>query len=143
MGDFVRPEVVRLALSDGRWIDVKKRLNAGESRKMFARVVTDMTPGEKPKLDPEQVGLTKLVAYLLGWSFTDDDGKPVPFSLAAIDNVDTDLYSEMIKAVDAHEDAQDKAREQAKNVTGRGETASSATLSSPSAAAGVLTGSVS
>jgi hypothetical protein len=110
MGDFVRPEVVRLSLSGNRWIDVKKRLNAGESRKMFARVVKDMTAGEKAQLDPEQVGLTKLVAYVLGWSFTDDEGKPVPFSLSGIDNLDPDVYAEMIKAIDEHIEAQETAR---------------------------------
>ena len=141
MGDFVRPEVVRLPLSGERWIDVKKRLNAGESRKMFARVVKDMPAGATPTLDPEQVGLTKLVAYLLGWSFTDDDGKPVPFSVAALDNVDTDLYAEMIKAVDAHEDAQDVARSAEKNGQSSG-IASSATSSSPSDATGASIGSV-
>jgi hypothetical protein len=140
MGDFVRPEVVRLSLSGGRWIDVKKRLNAGESRKMFARVVKDMTAGEKAQLDPEQVGLTKLVAYVLGWSFTDDDGKPVPFSQGAMDNVDPDLYAEMIQAIDAHIEAQDAARDKEKNKSG-GEKESSAISSSPSDVAGVLIGS--
>jgi hypothetical protein len=115
MGDFVRPEVVRLSLSGNRWIDVKKRLNAGESRKMFARVVKDMTPGEKTTLDPEFVGLTKLLAYVLGWSFTDDDGKPVPFSTGALDNLDPDVYAEMIKAIDSHIEAQDEARSAEKN----------------------------
>jgi hypothetical protein len=114
MGVFVNPDVVRLPLPDGQWIDVKKRLNAGESRKMFARVVKDMEAGTKPKLDPEQVGLTKLIAYLVGWSFADDDGKPVKYSADALDNLDPDVYSEMIKAVDAHEDAQDAAREKEK-----------------------------
>lgn len=124
MGDFVRPEVVRLPLSGGRWIDVKKRLNAGESRKMFARVVKDMPAGGRPMLDPEQVGFTKLVAYVLGWSFTDDSGKPVEFSATALDSVDPDLYAEMIKAVDDHEDAQDAARSAEKNAQGGGSASS-------------------
>lgn len=124
MGDFVRPEVVRLSLSGGRWIDVKKRLNAGESRKMFARVVKDMPAGEKPKLDPEQVGYTKLVAYLVGWSLADDGGKPVAYSADALDAIDPDLYAEMIKAVDAHEDAEDEARSAEKNATRDGAIAS-------------------
>jgi hypothetical protein len=141
MGDFVRPEVVRLPLSGERWIDVKKRLNAGESRKMYARLIKDMPADRSPSLDPEQAGLTKLVAYVLGWSFTDDDGKPVPFSVSALDNLDTDLYAEMVKAVDAHEDAQDAARSAEKNGQSSG-TTSSATSSSPSDSTGVLSGSV-
>jgi hypothetical protein len=112
---FVRPDSVRLPIGDGHWIEVRKRLNAGESRKMFARVVKDMTAGEKAQLDPEQVGLTKLVAYVLGWSFPGLDGKPVPFSVAAMDNLDPDVYAEMIKAIDEHIEAQDAARSAEKN----------------------------
>jgi hypothetical protein len=116
MGEcFVRPDTVRIALSGDHWIDVKKRLNAGESRKMFARVVKDMTPGEKTTLDPEFVGLTKLLAYVVGWSFTGFDGKVVPFSQSAIDDLDPDLYAEMIKAIDQHIEAQDAARSAEKN----------------------------
>lgn len=140
MGDFVRPEVVRLPLSRGRWIDVKKRLNAGESRKMFARVVKEMTAGAKAVLDPEKVGLTQLQSYILGWSFTDDEGHPVPFTVDALDNLDPDLYSEMIKAIEQHEEKQTAEREKEKNGQS-GVTASSATLSSPSVATGVLSGS--
>jgi hypothetical protein len=116
MGEFfVRPDSVRLPIGEGHWIEVRKRLNAGESRKMFARVVKDMTAGEKAQLDPEQVGLTKLVAYVLGWSFTGFDGKPVPFSVAAMDNLDPDIYAEMIKAIDQHIEDQDAARSAEKN----------------------------
>jgi hypothetical protein len=141
MGVFVNPDVVRLPLTEGQWIEVKKRLNAGESRKMFARVVKDMEAGSKPKLDPEQVGLTKLIAYLVNWSFADDSGKPVKYSIEALDSLDPDVYAEMVKAVDAHEDAQEAEREKEKNGIRNGESASSATLPLPSDAAGVLSGS--
>lgn len=181
MGDFVRPEVVRLYLVDvhrraladhrvrmktlkgdeltaatlvipqleinikdaerkGRYIDVKKRLTAGESRKMFAQVVRDMTAGERARLDPERIGVSKLLAYLLAWSLTDDDGHPVPFSPEALDSVDPDVYADMIKAVDWHEEVQDAARSAEKNGPD-GATPSSTTSSLPSVADGVLSGS--
>lgn len=111
---FVKPKTVRLDLSDGDWIEVKRELNAGEHRRVFGRLVKEMTAGEKAKLDPEQIGLTKLVEYIVDWSF-EDGGKPVPVTESAINNLDSDTYAELIKVVDAHEEAIDAEIEQRKN----------------------------
>jgi hypothetical protein len=117
---FVQPDLVRLPLSDGDYIDVKRELNAGEQRRVFSRMVRDMTPGEKLTLKADEVGRTKLSEYIVGWSFTDVDGKPVPVSDSAIDNLDTDTYAELVKAIDAHEEAQNTTREaERKNPSGR------------------------
>jgi len=123
----VQPDVVRLTLSDGDYIDVKKELNAGEERRVWWRLVKTMTPGEKPVLDPEKVGLTKVVEYLVGWSFTDTAGKPVKVSEAALTNLDGETYSEIVKVIDAHDDAVIAEREARKN--GKGDTANSSTTS--------------
>jgi hypothetical protein len=112
---FVQPDIVRLTLSDGDFVDVKKQLNAGEQRRLFAQMMRDMTPGEKVQLIPEQVGRTKVIAYVIGWSFRDADGKPVPVSESAIDNLDTETYQEIVKAIDDHEAKYDALREQEKN----------------------------
>jgi len=130
MADFVEPRAVRLLLSGGRFLDVKERLNAGEMRKVFGRMVKSMVPGEKIQIDPEQVGFTKLAAYIVGWSLTDTNGKAVPVSDAAINNLENDLYTEMIGAVDAHENEQDAKRDLEKNQDG----GTSSVLISPSAA---------
>jgi hypothetical protein len=108
---FVQPDVVRLSLSDGDFIDAKRELNAGEQRRVFSRMVRDMTPGEKLTLKADEVGRTKLSEYIVGWSFTDVDGKPVPVSDSAIDNLDTDTYAELVKAIDEHEAAETAKRE--------------------------------
>ncbi len=101
---FVTPEVVRLPLSDHEWVDIKKRLNTGEQRAIFARMARDITPGDKIALKPEEVGKAKIAEYLLGWSFVDDDGRPVPFAAAQIDNLDPETYREIREAIDAHEE---------------------------------------
>ena len=115
---FVQPDVVRLPLSDGDWIDVKKELNAGENRRVFARLVKAMHFNEKAEIDPEQVGMSKVVEFLVGWSLTDAAGKAVPVSEAAISNLDSETYAEIVKAIDAHEEAGDKQREERKNESG-------------------------
>lgn len=113
---FVQPEVVRLSLTDGDFIDVKRRLNTGEQRKLFGSLVKDMHPGEKLSLIPELVGLTKLVAYIVGWSFVDAERKPVPVSEAAINNLDSETFKELIELVDEHEEQQTALRDAEKNV---------------------------
>lgn len=114
---FVQPDVTRLALSDGDYIDVKKELNASEQRRVFSRLVKTMHFSEKPEIDPEQVGLSKVVQYIVGWSFTDAAGKPVPFSEAALDNLDGETYGEIVKVIDAHDDAVTAERDARKNAT--------------------------
>jgi hypothetical protein len=128
---FVIPDVVRLSLSDGDWIDVKKELNAGEQRKVFTNLVKNMQAGEKPELNPDQVGKTKLMAYIVDWSLVDAKGERVKFTEGALDGVDSDTYGEIVKAVDAHDEAAEHAREARKNVQGT-PTISPATLPSAS-----------
>ena len=112
---FVSGDVVRLPLSDGDFIDVKKELNAGEGRGIYTSLVKEMHFGEKATLDPQQVGLTKILAYIVGWSFVGADSKPVPFSASALNNLDAETYAEIETAIDAHEAAIEKARAERKN----------------------------
>ncbi len=115
---FVQPDIIRLPLSEGEWIEVKKELNAGEQRRVFTRLVKTMHFNEKAEVDPEQVGFSKVVEYLVGWSFLDTAGKSVPVSDAAISNLDGDTYAEIVKAIDAHDEAVEKLVEARKNVKG-------------------------
>ena len=115
---FVQPEITRLPLSGGDWIDVKKQLNAGEQRRVFGRLVKAMHFNEKTEINPEQLGRSKLAEYIIGWSFVDANGSPVPFSEAAIDNLETDTYRELVTAVDEHEARIDEERAAEKNARG-------------------------
>jgi len=112
---FVQPDVVRLPLSDGEWIDVKRELNAGEQRRVFSRLVKALHFNEKAEVNPEQVGLSKVVEYVVDWSLVDAGGKRVPVSEAAIGNLDGDTYGEIVRAVDVHENEIESARELRKN----------------------------
>lgn len=103
------------AEADGHWVDVKKHLNAGEHRRVFTRLVKDMTLGEGAKLDPDQVGMSKLAEYIVGWSLTDSNDRPVPFSEAAVRNLDAETYAELAELIDAHEEQTAKDREARKN----------------------------
>ena len=144
---IVRPETTTLHISAGDWVLVKKRLNAGEQRAMFARMYLAGVDGLL-HVNPLQGGLARITAYLLDWSLTAPDGsqivirdEPIDAVARALDALDTESFGEIRLAIEAHEEAMAKAREQEKNGQG-GETASPAISPSPSAVAGASSGSV-
>jgi hypothetical protein len=115
----VAPEVVRLPLSDGDSVEVKKELNAGEYRKLIYDQFKDTADGEKIVLDHTKVGMAKLLAYIVGWTFVGLNGQPIPYRpdepedirAATIDGLDQDTYRELIAAVTAHEEREAAALE--------------------------------
>lgn len=119
---------VEAAVEDADWIDVKRELTAGESRRAFGKLVKEMHFNERATVDPEQIGLAKVVEYLIGWSFTVGDDI-VPVSESAIANLNAATYGEIEAAIDWHEEQTTKALDARKNVQGD-TTRSSATSSS-------------
>lgn len=116
MSEFVEPNVVRIPLSGtDRWIDVKQELNAGEFDVMNDSVLKDVIAGEKALLVPRKVPSYKIIAYLVGWSFKDKDGKSIPVSPAAIDNLRRQVRDEIAAAVEAHADRSEADVDERKN----------------------------
>ena len=119
---FVDPEEVRIPLFGSHYIDVKKELNAGEYRKLLYDQFKD-TDGGKIAIDHAKVGISKVLAYLLGWSFRDKLGQPIAYNVeqpeevrrALLDNLKQDVYRDLLKAINAHEEAQEAALEAKKN----------------------------
>ena len=143
----VKPETVRLTISDGDFIDVKKRLNHGEYDDHLARISPFQTPGEPVRMETRQIRTSKVIAYLVGWSLT-DGGKPIPYStdmpenarVSELNDLDRETFTEIYQAIDAHEDAGDAEAEARKNGKGSA-SASSVTSPSPDAATGDTSGS--
>lgn len=125
---FVQPDIVRLPLSDGDWIDIKRELNTGEQREMFGEMRRQFAPGESPILDSGLFGPARAAAYIVAWSFVDAGGKPVSVSRSAFDSLDTATSKEIIKAIEAHEDRIDAERQEKK----RQNPSSNAVQTSPS-----------
>lgn len=141
-----RPETVKLDITRGDWLLVKKHLTAGEQRGIFKRMMMDGLSG--PHMDPVKVGVSKIVGYLLDWSITDADDKPVPIRdqpeeavIAALDALESDSFAEILKAVEDHETAMEQARAAEKNGQG-GESKSVAISPSPESLAGATSGSL-
>jgi hypothetical protein len=96
--------VVRVPLSEGDYIDVKRDLNAGE----YFDLLTVMAERRK---------FAKILAYLVGWSFVGQDEHPIPYALDdpedarrdTIGALDKGTLRELVAAIDKHEAAQDQA----------------------------------
>ena len=79
----------------------------------------DAPAGEKITVDLRKIDLTKLLAYIVGWSLVGFDGQPLPYRpdepddirAATIDSLDQDTYRELLTAVTAHEAREEAARE--------------------------------
>jgi hypothetical protein len=130
-----RPETVRLSLSDDGWILIKKRLTAGETRHIFARMVKKLEPGKPPEIDPEQAGLANVVEYLVDWNITDPEGRPIPirdqspeFIASALNELDSLAYTEIQEAISTHIAAMDAALAEEKKIrTGARESSATST----------------
>jgi hypothetical protein len=143
----VRPETKRLEISRGDWLLVKRRLNTGERRRYFAAIYQHENAAGRMTVDPLQTGVALVVAYLLDWSLVDEAGQIIPIrdtddetKLAAIDAIDYDSFIEIKRAVEAHEEAQDRAAT-AKKTIPDGAPPSEATSPSLVGAAGAMSGS--
>lgn len=115
---FVQPDVVRLEVSDGDWLDVKKRLTVGEERAAFQQIVGEVNiDGSWRKPNFEMIGLAEVAAYIVAWSFVDPQGRAVPFSLQALQNLEPASYREIEAAIDAHVKRVEAARSAEKNAS--------------------------
>lgn len=138
---FVGTNTVRLELTGGDWIRVKERLNVGEQRAAHHRMMIHGTDGSV-KVNPLEVGIAIIVAYLVDWSNADMPirGASVDDVTAILNNLDIDSFSEIRDAIEAHEAAMTAERDQEKKVPTAGSNGA-ATSPWPSAVAGASTGS--
>lgn len=147
MGDyFVRPSTTTLPIFDGHTITVKTYLSHGERDDSYGRMYVTNEDGKMvPVL--AQLKLALVTAYLVDWSVTDRTGARVEIFQQPIDAVEQKLrnlfpdeFAEIHAAIVQHETTMQAARAQEKKRPTRDD---AMTSPSPSAATGVLSGSVS
>jgi hypothetical protein len=117
---FVTPDTKRLPLPEGHWLEVKKRLTAGESRKAMSSLVHEVRTDGRITPNLEMVGKAEVLAYLVDWSLTDANGKTVSIDtparmLTAIDALDEDKFQLISNAVAEHVKEMEAEREAEKN----------------------------
>jgi len=123
---YRKQEELRLELTGGDWLLVRKHLTAGEERDAQARVIKagSFRQGEKPELDLEHLGIAQAVSYLIDWSITDADDKPIrirdqsyAFVAAALRNQTPESLREILDAIQAHDGAMTAEREHQKKAS--------------------------
>jgi hypothetical protein len=111
---FVIPETVRIDLSGEDWIDIKKKLTVGETRRMQLGGIKMVGKAGQPEMevsmDIEALSLAKVTVYLLDWSFEDAEGRRVDLSRQSIEALDEASYQEISDAIDEHTKAMDKEK---------------------------------
>ena len=139
-----RPETVRIPLTRGDWILVKKYLTAGETRRVFRRMIRKGATGDE--IDSLQVGLSKMVVYLVDWSITDADDQPViirgqseDMIADVLEMLDVESFAEVLKAIEVHERTMELEREDEKKTDGSSKL--DPTWPSPASLDGATTGS--
>lgn len=149
---FVRPDVKILPIFNGETITVKAKLNTGEHRALLATM--SIVTKETGELTPNymQIGIAKVVAYLVDWSLKDENGKPVSLReqngnlksrdevTLIVDTLDLVRFGDIREAVEKHIAALEAAEAIEKNGQG-GASASPAISALPDAATGVTNGS--
>lgn len=107
---FVVPGTVRLDISDGDWIEVRERLDFGETQALTAAMLSQtgtLTGGEAPTVTLDMAGykVERMAVYVVEWSFRDANDRPVEVSRATIKSLDVDTANEIDAALDAHIEA--------------------------------------
>lgn len=119
---MVVPETVRLSISDGDWLEVKKRLTHGERQRMFAMLSGRIEANGRVLPNLEMVAIATSVAYLVDWSLVDIKGKPIAIEtdaqrVAALNSFDDETVREIQRAIEAHAAAMDEDADAKKPTT--------------------------
>lgn len=71
---FARIDTVRLELSDGDWIEVKRELTYGEilDLKDLSFVQDD---GNEPRFSEREFSINRITTLVVAWSFEDENGR--------------------------------------------------------------------
>jgi hypothetical protein len=117
MSRFQRPDTATLTLANGDTLIVRRRLNSGEQRAAFGRLYSAGVDGAL-RVDPLQVDMATVTAYLLDWHLKDDDvpirGLSMEDLTATLNNLTPEDFIEIKQAIEAHEMAMNIEREEKK-----------------------------
>ena len=114
----VRHDTVRLDLSDGDWIEVRRVLTVGEERDLVSLAVRGYRPDGTADLDTKMLSFLGAATYITAWSLMGVDGMPIPWMTNApmgkrvemLRTLDSPTMSEIDEALAAHRVAEATAK---------------------------------
>lgn len=102
---FTKPDVDRIEISDGDWIEVRRDLNNGEVKKLEAA-------GQKPpiaidgklynNIDWERYNIERAMIFMTAWSLRGEDDKPVRLDISALKALEPESFAEIDTAIVNH-----------------------------------------
>lgn len=130
----VKADTVKLDLSDGDWIEVKRTLTVGEERDLVSLAVRGYRPDGTADLDTRLLSFLSAATYLKAWSLIGMDGMPIPWMPGAsvtarvdvLRTLDTATMTEIDAAISAHREAVATAKNAHSGGTGTDQTSPSA-----------------
>lgn len=107
---FIEPGTVRLDLGDGDWIEVKRELSAGELKAMRTSSFTYMQGQSGASADDEvkigvdwrRLAVARILSYVIDWNAKDAQGRPVPFSRAAVEQLSVTDFERLEATLNTH-----------------------------------------
>lgn len=131
----VRYDVVRLDLTDGDWIDVKKTLTVGEERDIASLAVRGYGRDGKVDIDAGKLSFLTAAHYLVNWSLLNLQGQAIvwPANLSIdkkiniLRTLDGPTMREIEAVLDTHRQALTEEREKNEG-SGTGPAPSSASV---------------
>lgn len=118
-GQFVDPTKTHmLHLSNGKWVEIKKKLNYREKRHVetagFKSVVrkdaNDADQSIELGIDFEQMEIERLVTWIVDWNFADGKGRPLDVNRKNIENLDPDDAQLIIDALQEYVEEQERVK---------------------------------
>lgn len=101
---FVRPETVRLELSDGDWIDIRKELTYGDILDL-QEASTVLDDNGELHFNGSEFSINRILAWVVAWSFEDENG-PVELTRDAIKALSAEAAGEINRALNEYQEKQ-------------------------------------
>ena len=98
---FVSPNIERLPLSEGDWIEIKKQLTIADQKRLEAAgLVPKLVDGKLFNVVDWTIhDIERAAIFITDWSLRGADDKPVAYSYDALKSVDTDTFTEINQAI--------------------------------------------
>lgn len=112
----VKPETVRLELSDGDWVDIKRALTVGEESDIAFKAMKTIRSDSAAEIDGSLMRFLMTATYVQGWSLLDYEGQPIKWPVgkplddrvAVLRALDRASMEELEAAIAAHREAMEK-----------------------------------
>ena len=101
---FVVPSTTRLELGEGCWVEVKEQLTVKESAEVQASLIKTVEASGRVEPNFAEIWKARICAYIVDWNLA-HNGKRIPFSRAAVDNMSKPAWDHLEQVVQAHIEA--------------------------------------